>query len=89
MMSKESKNQQLQEENVVNEAVETTEVTVMKKESVWTKIGTILRKGIGYIIVGGASLGTGILIGTKLGNKTEYYDDSNDVETEVNDSDVQ
>lgn len=83
MAIKNEKNENLEEVVVT---VESTEV--VEKESVWTKIGRILKKSIGYIVVGGVSLGTGILIGTKLGDNTEYYEETNEI-PEIDDSNVE
>lgn len=83
MAIKNEKNENLEEVVVT---VESTEV--VEKESVWTKIGRILKKSIGYIVVGGVSLGAGILIGTKLGDKTEYYEETNEI-PEIDDSNVE
>lgn len=82
MAIKNEKNVNLEEEV----GVESTKIVV--EESVWTKIGRIFKNSIKYIIVGGVSLGTGILIGAKFGGKTECYDDSNDVQ-EIDDSNVE
>lgn len=88
MSAKNEKNQEMLEEKVVVKENQTTDLVEVNEEPKKFKLSNKAKKGLKVAGVLGVGF-LGYLLGTKVGKKNDYYYDSDVIEGEIVDSDVE